>query len=367
MGRFWQVMLLASVAFPYATGCAGLNEARHTTMQSLGIESPAPAARMGIIWQTQLSELPDPTKNGQTVSGLPGQMFLMTADFKHAVPNGDLTITVIDETPRPAGVKPKDPQTWHFGKDKLEKMVSIDDRWNRNIVLFIPFLNEPGADWRDVSRVRLKARYDQMVDGKQDTLYAQETQVTIDFVRQPDMGVWKQRPATGSTQGSMVGVPDPNQVLNQMRSQEQQRLGVQNTQQNVIPAGGFAPANAPQGQWQMQGQGSMQVQGPMQGQPVQMQQGQTYQTQQGQPYQGQPYQGQASMQPQWTVQTSKQPMPNQPGSGSQAPVQWPTQSTQAIPQGLQVTPLQMQQPYQQQTPPAVTGNGFVVPNLPPAN
>ena len=122
------VLLVALL--PFAVGCAGMHEARHSTMQSLGIESPTPATEFACAWQNRLAQLPDPTKNGASVTGLPGQMFLYAADgpekLKPAVPVGELTIVVYDETPRPQGMPSKEPQTWHFGKDKLENAIPPD-------------------------------------------------------------------------------------------------------------------------------------------------------------------------------------------------------------------------------------------------
>ena len=255
MDRFWQLGMLIVVALPFATGCAGMHEARHSAMQSLGIESPTPATEFACAWQNRLAQLPDPTKNGASVTGLPGQMFLYAADgpekLTPAVPVGELTIVVYDETPRPQGMPSKEPQTWHFGKDKLEKMAAVDEKFGKNFILFIPFLAEPGADWRDVSRVRLKARYDQTIEGKRTTLYAQETQVTLDFVRTPNMGTTR----STSMPGSSAGVPDPQVTMNQMRSvekQQQQRAAnwpmQQTMQQPVVSAGYSMPVQQQQQQ-----------------------------------------------------------------------------------------------------------------------
>ena len=248
MERLRQVALLAGLLAPLATGCAGLHEARHAALQKIGMEAPAPAAEFQCAWQNRLAQLPDPTKNGANVTGLPGQMFLFQADMKPAVANGDLTVIVIDETPRPPGttVKKTD-EVWHFGKDKLEKMVAMDEKFGKNFVLFVPWPDH----WRDVSRVRLKARYDQAVDGKKQTLYAQDALVTLDFVGGSGASM---SPFTWSNRGS---VPDPMAVMNQMKSQGQAQAasnwptGVPAT----MPAGYTTPAaNVPSATQPMWGQ-----------------------------------------------------------------------------------------------------------------
>lgn len=244
MDRLRQVVWLAVFACPLATGCAGLHEARHTALQQIGIEAPAPATEFACAWQNRLAQLPDPTKNGANVTGLPGQMFLFTHDLKPAVPMGDLTVVMIDETPRPQGTPRKMDEVWHFGKDKLEKMVAIDERFGKNFVIFIPWQET----WRDVSRVRLKARYDQTIDGKQQTLYAQDSLVTLDFVSNSATQTW---PTAGFVNNRSASVPDPTAIMNQMKAQNQaqQAAGWQKqnmpNQQPVMNAG-FQQPQMPQ-------------------------------------------------------------------------------------------------------------------------
>jgi hypothetical protein len=240
MERLRQVTLLAGLLAPLATGCAGLHEARHTTLQKLGIETPAPAAEFQCAWQNRLAQLPDPTKNGANVTGLPGQMFLFQADMKPATATGDLTVIVIDETPRPHGMVKKTDEVWHFGKDKLEKMAAVDEKFGRNFVLFIPWPDH----WRDVSRVRLKARYDQTVDGKKATLYAQDSLVTLDFVGGAGAAM------TPQAWGPRGSVPDPTAVMNQMKATGQAQAAANwpagqampPTPYATVPAGYTAPA-----------------------------------------------------------------------------------------------------------------------------
>jgi hypothetical protein len=193
-----------------SNGCQTLRDTKKEFFTATGLTVPDAANELAICWQNRLQQLPDPSKNGATISGLPGQMFLFTADLKPAVPQGELTIMVQDETPRPQGMPPKKAEVWHFTKDKLEKMLAIDERFGRNYVLFVPWPD----DWRDVSRVRIKASY-QQPDGTK-TLYAPESAITLDFV-----GAGGQagggRPA--GKDNVNLGIPDANRLLQQAAGQ----------------------------------------------------------------------------------------------------------------------------------------------------
>jgi hypothetical protein len=210
MGCLRSLVAVAAFALPALTGCQTLLDTRQSAMVAAGLEKPAPVNELAVCWQNRLQQLPDPSKNGATISGLPGQMFLFTADLKPAVPQGELTIMVQDETPRPQGMPLKKAEVWHFTKDKLEKMLAIDERFGKNYILFVPWPD----DWRDVSRVRIKASY-QQPDGTK-TLYAPESAITLDFVNaggQP--GGW--RPAGKDIVN--LGIPDANRLLQQAAGQ----------------------------------------------------------------------------------------------------------------------------------------------------
>ena len=220
---------------PFAVGCASLHEARHTAMLTVGLEAPTPASEFACAWQNRLAQLPDPTKNGATITGLPGQMFLFAPSgdkLVPAMPTGELTISVIDETPRSPGYPKKDNEVWHFTKDKLEKMQAVDEKFGKNFVIFVPW----PESWRDVSRVRLMARYDQPVNGQTQTLFAQDTLVTLDFVTMPGANAWGTAGPAGRP-----SIPNPNVVMNQMKAAGQVQQAANWANQPNVPANAKNP------------------------------------------------------------------------------------------------------------------------------
>jgi hypothetical protein len=234
MERIRPLAVLTLALIPLVVGCSTfntMNETRHSMMQTVGLEKPTPAAEFACCWQNRLQQLPDPTKAGATISGLPGQMFLFTGDMKPAIPQGELTIAVYDETPRHGTPRPA--EVWHFTKEKLEKMVAVDERFGKNIVLFIPWPDE----WRDVSRIRIKASYQQPEGIK--TLYSPESNVVLDFVGSSG---WKtvnpaMREAISSfANGNGSGVPDPNAMIKQLQMGGAIQSGqMQNPNMNFSP------------------------------------------------------------------------------------------------------------------------------------
>jgi hypothetical protein len=241
------IVLAAASVLPFAVGCASLHEARHTAMQTVGLEAPTPATEFALAWQNKLAQLPDPTKNGATITGLPGQMFLFAPDgdkLVPAVPTGELTISVIDETPRSAGYPKKPVEVFHYSNDKLRQMQAIDERFGKNFVVFLPL----DPSWRDVSRLRIKGTYEQPLPGQKEkgTLYAQESLITLDFVSGSGGGSGWSQPGSGS----QVGIPTGSAIVNQMRAANQARNAANGTmtipptqQQPVIPVSTTKPAN----------------------------------------------------------------------------------------------------------------------------
>jgi hypothetical protein len=232
--------LAAFVLAPAAVGCVTVDrESKALTvamptvaMPAIAAAKPAPASQVICFWQRRLTPLPDPTHDGQSVLGLPGQMFLVGHKEAAAELDGDLAVMVYDETPRPAGAAPRTPEMWHFTKDTLRKLVTNDERFGRSYALFLPWPPE----WRDVTMVKVVARYQS--SGKTD-LFAAEHKFALDA--SPVAGVWTDA-RTGATVGggSMAtagfdtrSVPDPQKALQQMWAN------------SVVPAGGFGPTAPP--------------------------------------------------------------------------------------------------------------------------
>lgn len=257
------------VALAAMSGCSTvqhIREMRQSMGVATGLEAPPPAHEFLTCWQNKLQTLPDPTKSGAQIAGLPGQMFLFTADMKPAVPQGELTIVVEDETPRPQGAPSHRPEVWHFTKDKLEKMVAVDERFGKNLVLFVPWPPE----WRDVSKIRIKSSYTQPMGQK--TIYSPESSITLDFTGQTGSAGW--RPMTAGS-ATALGVPNANQVIQQMTAQAAAARpnpppGMPAPQQ-VVPAGYVMPMMTPQRQPMTPQQQQPMMQQPMmqQQQPIQ--------------------------------------------------------------------------------------------------
>jgi hypothetical protein len=136
------------------------------------------AAEMAVVWDNHLAHLPDPTKNGAEGPGLIGQLFLFGAGPKmpFAPADGNLTVEMFDETPRP-GFDPEHPTRlggWTFGKEALRRLVTNDERFGKCYALFLPW-----PDFRpDITRVKLTTRYEPEHGHK---LFAQPTPLMIDL------------------------------------------------------------------------------------------------------------------------------------------------------------------------------------------
>lgn len=195
-------------------------------------DNPAPATQAVCFWQRRLALLPDPTRDGVQASGLVGQVFLVTADSQTAEVAGDITVSVYDETPRPAGMPAKAHEVFHFDKATLKKLVAGDERFGRSHVLFLPWRKE----WADVSTVRILARYD--VPG-QPTIFAEQMQLTLDLGGNGP--VWTD--ATGNpvtpSGGDSKNVPDGRKLAEQAKGKT---TPVSNP---VVPASATSPVTSP--------------------------------------------------------------------------------------------------------------------------
>jgi hypothetical protein len=147
---------------------------------------PAPASVMLCFWQRRLASLPDPTKEGGQVRGLPGQMFLITPNEQSAEVNGDLAVVVYDDTPRPPGTPARTPEVWHYTRDTLKRLATNDERFGRSYAVFLPWPDS----WRDVTAVKIQARYQS--PGSPD-LFADVVRFALDF-SSPGGPVWTDVP-----------------------------------------------------------------------------------------------------------------------------------------------------------------------------
>lgn len=162
-----------------------------------------PATQFAAVWQTKLSQLPDPTKNGVMNQGIVGQVFLFTDKLTPAEIYGTLTVVVNDSTDRAAGQPPRKPNVWTFDPETLKRMVVNDDRFGKSVALFLPWPEE----WTDVNRLYVQARYDQ---ADSYTIYAPPATVTLDLF---STGQFQTTITSARLSAGQLSVPDPKQLM----------------------------------------------------------------------------------------------------------------------------------------------------------
>lgn len=180
MERVRQITLVA-VLVTTLGGCMTtdrLSANYHEARRAVGLDAASgpPATQLSLIMQRRLKGLPDPTRPDQQQYGLPGQMFLIGADGRAAAADGDLVVTVIDETPRSSGQSPKTTEKWHFTPDVLPRLRVKDERFGDCYVLFLPW----PAGWQDVTRVTVRANFKNKTAGAVE-LHAQEVTINLDL------------------------------------------------------------------------------------------------------------------------------------------------------------------------------------------
>lgn len=162
-----------------------------------------PATQFVTVWQTKLSQLPDPTKSGAMNPGIVGQVFLYTDKFMPADIGGSLTIVANDATDRPPGQPAAQPNVWHFDVDTLKRMTVMDERFGKCLAVFLPWPEE----WKDVNRLLIQARFDQPGTYP---LFAPQSTVTLDFFTSgAQVNVSQTRSANA------LAVPDPKLLMQQ--------------------------------------------------------------------------------------------------------------------------------------------------------
>lgn len=194
-----------------ASALSAVGQSVSTVAKLTGKVAPAakvPAAEITILWRNKIDYLPDPTRNGAMGAGLAGQLFLFGPAMQFAPADGKLTVALYDESPRPQGTPPAEPQVWEFTKETLKGLKTPDERFGMSYALFLPW-----PSYRpDISRVRIAARYES--EGG-NTLYPKETRVTIDTGTLADGGGWSNQSvvpgAAAQPQGGFnaLGGPPP--------------------------------------------------------------------------------------------------------------------------------------------------------------
>jgi hypothetical protein len=169
-------------------------------------KSKSQVSEIAIGWRNWIDYLPDPTKNGVNGPGLAGQMFLFGPGLQTVEADGSLTVDLFDETPRPPGQPGNVPERWNFDRETLKKLRSVDERFGKCYVLFLPW-----PTYRpDVTKVRLVVRY--QADGK--TIMPEETKLTLGNNPSDEFSSHSSQFAPGQGQGlqpigalSLVGSP----------------------------------------------------------------------------------------------------------------------------------------------------------------
>jgi hypothetical protein len=192
----------------YLVGCSSappVDLVSDAFKQAAALDKPEPASQVICFWQRRLSSLPDPARPGAQTQGVAGQMFLITPSNAAAEVNGDLTVVVHDETPRPPGQSHMLPEKWHYTRETLQRLVTTDERFGRSYVLFLPW---PEHWLGNVTAVKVAARYSS--PGNPD-IFAGEVRMALDF--SAGGPVWSEV-ATSDARS----VPDPARMLQQARA-----------------------------------------------------------------------------------------------------------------------------------------------------
>lgn len=197
-----------------AAGCAHTarvsKKVTHAVESAAGLAKPSPATAIACGWQPRLSQLPNPVKNGALAPGIAGELLLIAEDGGKPEVDGDVTVAVYDDTPRPDGTPAHKPEVWHFTKDVVRSMRSHDERLGPCYILFLPWLPE----WRDVTTVRILTRYDPPGGP---TLFTGECKLALDLAA-PDAPVWTEAGKAGQPAGfDGRTVPNGAQVMQQVR------------------------------------------------------------------------------------------------------------------------------------------------------
>jgi hypothetical protein len=139
------------------------------------------ATHMTVMWKNCIEYYPDPTQNGEKVAGVSGKLFLFDPDLNPATADGELTITLHDDTPRPAGIRGGASERWVIDADSLRRAATLDERFGRCYTLFLPWPSRRP----DVTRVRLSVSFKPESGGGIHSIHAPETKLTLDAGGEP--------------------------------------------------------------------------------------------------------------------------------------------------------------------------------------
>ena len=158
MDRIPPLTVFAALVLCGNAGCLTAEKAQsgYTSMkQSVGLEQPQPVSQLMTIWDPRLGTLTDPTRDGATVTGLVGQVFMLTPKDQPAEARGDLAVVLYDTTPRPAGQAERTAEMYHLTQETMVNLRTKDERFGLFYAMFLPW----PAEWTDVTHVKVMARY----------------------------------------------------------------------------------------------------------------------------------------------------------------------------------------------------------------
>jgi hypothetical protein len=156
------------------------------------------AIEIAVGWRNWIDYLPDPSRNGESGPGLAGQLFLFGPGLQTVEADGNLIVDLFDESPRPPGQPGNIPERWRFDKETLKKLRSVDERFGKCYVLFLPW-----PTYRpDVTKVRLLVRYE--TDGR--TLIPEETKMTIGLPPSAASNTWSTETNNGAQPNSAMSL-----------------------------------------------------------------------------------------------------------------------------------------------------------------
>jgi hypothetical protein len=214
------VGLALAFALTANVGCQSLSTSSmkrtiENAQERIGLRQE-PVSELICYWQRRPAFLQNPTKDGEQVMGLVGQVFMLSPNQKTATAQGDLTIALYDTTPRGPNSPEATPAIFHFDAATLARMRTNDERLGPCYAIFMPW---PEA-WKDVTSVRAQARYD-AVDKSSPTVNSQAVSMNLDFVgdSMPKIEHASYRTVAGvvpdakRAQSDLRGVPSPERLL----------------------------------------------------------------------------------------------------------------------------------------------------------
>ena len=221
MERVPPLTILAALLCLGGAGCLSADkaQAKYTSLKrTVGLEKPEPVTEVMSFWQRRLAPLNDPTRDGMMVTGLVGQVFMISPTSQSAEARGHLAIMVYDTTPRPQGQPERTPELFDFDPATLAKLKTKDERFGPCYAVFLPW----PEGWADVTNLKIMTRY--QAPGE-DALQGREVLVQLETER--TKMTWEEQnfqkvggpmpPPQAAVPPDRRGVPDPMKVLAAMR------------------------------------------------------------------------------------------------------------------------------------------------------